>query len=169
MKLGNKINAAISCIRLHEPDEGYWVSFSGGKDSIVAYDLVKRAGVKYDVHFNQTTIDPPEIYQFIRANYPEVIWEKPKRSMFAAIRARQIPPHAARSILLRGTKRTAWVQPRDDYWSEAAGKFREKKTRGIRLKPPQQYNDVLQSYRIVVGTRRLGLYQDVQSEIPLSI
>lgn len=88
----NKINNSISIIKEHEPKEGYWVAFSGGKDSIVAYDLVKKSGVKYDCHFNQTTIDPPEIYRFIRENYPEVIWEKPKRSMFAAIRARQVPP-----------------------------------------------------------------------------
>jgi phosphoadenosine phosphosulfate reductase len=83
---------AIAVLKSHEPDEGYWVAFSGGKDSIVVYDLVKKSGVKHTVHFNQTTIDPTEMYPFIRENYPEVIWEKPKRSMFAAIKARQVPP-----------------------------------------------------------------------------
>ena len=86
------IDVSIQILRDHEPEEGYWVAFSGGKDSIVIYDLVKRAGVKHDVHFNQTTIDPPEIYSFIKEYYPEIQWEKPKRSMFAAIRSRQIPP-----------------------------------------------------------------------------
>jgi phosphoadenosine phosphosulfate reductase len=83
---------AIQRIREYEPEDGYWVAFSGGKDSIVVYDLVKRANVKYDVHFNQTTIDPPEVYSFIRENYPEIVWEKPKHSMFAAIKSRQVPP-----------------------------------------------------------------------------
>jgi phosphoadenosine phosphosulfate reductase len=86
------IDVSIQILRDHEPEEGYYVAFSGGKDSIVMYDLVKRSGVKHDVHFSMTTIDPPEIYAFIREHYPEVIWEKPKRSMFAAIKSRQIPP-----------------------------------------------------------------------------
>jgi len=86
------VDVSIKIIRDHEPEEGYWVAFSGGKDSIVVYDLVKRSGVKHDVHFNQTTIDPPEIYKFIKQYYPEVVWEKPKRSMFRAIKSRQIPP-----------------------------------------------------------------------------
>lgn len=85
-------DSAIDILKKYEPPEGYWVAFSGGKDSIAVYDLVKKSGVKHEVHFNQTTIDPPEVYVFIRENYPEVAWEKPKRSMFAAIRARQVPP-----------------------------------------------------------------------------
>ena len=103
---------AIATIIMHEPPEGYWGAFSGGKDSIVSYDLVKKSGVKYDVHFNQTTIDPPEIYDFIRTNYPEIKWEKPKRSMFKAIRARQVPPTRMRRYCcselkeLHGTGRT---------------------------------------------------------------
>ena len=40
-----------------------------GKDSIVIYDLAIRAGVKYDAHYSQTTVDPPEIQKFIK-NYP---------------------------------------------------------------------------------------------------
>ena len=86
------VDVSIRILREHEPEEGYYVAFSGGKDSIVMYDLVKRSGVKHGVHFNMTTIDPPEIYAFIKKYYPEVIWESPKRSMFAAIRSRQIPP-----------------------------------------------------------------------------
>jgi phosphoadenosine phosphosulfate reductase len=92
ISLTEKETIAIKRIKEHEPIEGYWVSFSGGKDSIVIYDLVKRAEVSFDVHFNQTTIDPPEIYEFIKTNYPEIQWESPKRSMFAAIKSRQIPP-----------------------------------------------------------------------------
>jgi phosphoadenosine phosphosulfate reductase len=87
-----KIKNSIDILKQYEPKDGYWVAFSGGKDSIVIYDLVKKSGVKHEVHFNQTTIDPPEIYKFINDNYPETIWEIPKRSMFAAIRARQVPP-----------------------------------------------------------------------------
>jgi phosphoadenosine phosphosulfate reductase len=90
--LAEKELQAISIIKKYEPPEGYWGTFSGGKDSIVTHHLVKRSGVKCEYHFNQTTIDPPEIYDFIRKNYPDIIWEKPKRSMFLAIRARVVPP-----------------------------------------------------------------------------
>lgn len=53
--------------------QGYWhVAFSGGKDSIVLYDLVKRSGLPYKVHYVNTTIDPPELVRFIKEEYPEV-------------------------------------------------------------------------------------------------
>jgi phosphoadenosine phosphosulfate reductase len=52
---------AIANIQKYEPIEGYYLAFSGGKDSQVIYDLVKKAGVKYDVHFHFTTVDPPEL------------------------------------------------------------------------------------------------------------
>jgi phosphoadenosine phosphosulfate reductase len=38
--------------------EGYFVGFSGGKDSQVLLELVKRAGVKYKAYYNVTTNDP---------------------------------------------------------------------------------------------------------------
>jgi len=61
----NKVAQAIAKIRLHEPNEGYYVAFSGGKDSCVILDLVQRAGVKYDAHYNVMTVEPPELLKFI--------------------------------------------------------------------------------------------------------
>lgn len=88
----DKEKIAIERIKQYEPEKGYYVAFSGGKDSIVVYDLVKRAGVKYDAHINITTVEPPEILQFIRTYYPEVEWIKPKKSMFRLIKEKGIPP-----------------------------------------------------------------------------
>jgi phosphoadenosine phosphosulfate reductase len=81
----DKVSHAISLLKEHEPEDGYYVAFSGGKDSTVILDLIKKSGVKYESHYSQTTVDPPEITKFIKDNYPDVIWDKPKNSMFKLI------------------------------------------------------------------------------------
>lgn len=91
-----KEQQAIEIIRKYEPPEGYHVAFSGGKDSTVVYDLVKKAGVKYKPYFCCTTIDPPELLRFIKKEYPEVTWLRPKKSMFQLIPERGLPTRVAR-------------------------------------------------------------------------
>lgn len=71
------VSTAISRLREHEPNGGYRLAFSGGKDSIVCYHLAELAGVKFEAHYAMTTIDPPEVLRFIREQYPDVIWDKP--------------------------------------------------------------------------------------------
>jgi phosphoadenosine phosphosulfate reductase len=83
---------SIELIKKHEPPDGYYVCFSGGKDSIVMLDLVKKAGVKYDVHMNLTSVDPPELLKFIRKSYPECQLHKPKLSMFQLILKKKMLP-----------------------------------------------------------------------------
>ena len=80
------IDESIAFIRDNEPDEGYFVAFSGGKDSIVMYDLVKKSGVKHTVGYSATGIDPPEIPRFIRQHYPEVVFYKPENSFWHYVR-----------------------------------------------------------------------------------
>jgi len=77
--------SAIKTIRQYEPIEGYHVAFSGGKDSIVVLDLVKKAQVRYRAYMSLTTVDPPDLIHFIKEHYPEVNFLKPKTSMFKLI------------------------------------------------------------------------------------
>ena len=97
---GERDLVALSIQRLREfetqacdmhPD-GYWVAFSGGKDSIVILDLVRKAGVKHTAHFSVTTVDPPELLAFIREHYADVKREKPRLSMFQMIEKQMMPP-----------------------------------------------------------------------------
>lgn len=68
----DKVEKAIQRLKAFEPKEGYYVAFSGGKDSQCVYHLCKLAGVKFDAHYSVTSVDPPELVRFIRENYPDV-------------------------------------------------------------------------------------------------
>lgn len=71
---------------------GYFLGFSGGKDSVVIKRLADMAGVKYDAHYHITTVDPPELTRFIREQHPDVIFDKPRLSMRQLIIEKMIPP-----------------------------------------------------------------------------
>lgn len=88
----DKVANAIELLQMHEPPEGYYVAFSGGKDSVVILDLVKQTGVKYDAHYHITTVDPPELVQFIRKEYPEVERHVPDKTMWQLVVYKQFPP-----------------------------------------------------------------------------
>lgn len=73
-----KVENAIKRLQSFEPPEGYYVAFSGGKDSQCIYHLCQMAGVKFDAHYNVTSVDPPELVQFIKRQYPDVIFDLPR-------------------------------------------------------------------------------------------
>ncbi|MBO8161368.1 MAG: phosphoadenosine phosphosulfate reductase family protein [Thermosipho sp. (in: Bacteria)] len=87
-----KIDVAIERIKMFEPPEGYYLAFSGGKDSLVVKELLNMAGVKYDAHYNVTTVDPPELIYYIRKYHPDVIFEKPEKTMWRLIPEKLMPP-----------------------------------------------------------------------------
>jgi phosphoadenosine phosphosulfate reductase len=105
-ELKQKIAISIQRIKEHEPKEGYYLAFSGGKDSTVILDLAQKAGVKFDAYFNRTTVDPPEVIEFIKKNYPKVIWIKPRRSMFQLIISQSCLPTRTHRFCCRGLKET---------------------------------------------------------------
>ena len=82
---GNRVDTAIKRLRSFEPPEGYFLAFSGGKDSQVIYHLALESGVKFETHYSVTTVDPPELLRFIKKNYPDVIWDRPKETLWQLI------------------------------------------------------------------------------------
>jgi phosphoadenosine phosphosulfate reductase len=82
---------AMAILHEHEPQEGYYLAFSGGKDSVVIYDLLVKSGCKFDAHFNFTSVDPPELRKFIRDNYPDAEWHYPKKTMFQLVEKKGLP------------------------------------------------------------------------------
>jgi phosphoadenosine phosphosulfate reductase len=90
------VDEAIGFICEHEPPEGYFVAFSGGKDSIVTLELVRMSGVKHQAFYSATTIDPPELVKFIRQHYPDVTWLHPKESFWSGIKRKNPPTRWAR-------------------------------------------------------------------------
>lgn len=88
----NKIEVAIERIRYFEPPEGYYLAFSGGKDSIVCKELLNMAKVKYDAHYNNTTADPPELIYYMRNHHEDVIIDQPPTTMWKLIPEKLLPP-----------------------------------------------------------------------------
>jgi phosphoadenosine phosphosulfate reductase len=94
----DKVDKAIMRLQAYEPKEGYYLCFSGGKDSCVIKALADMAGVKYDAHYNVTGIDPPELVQFIKTEHADVVFEKPydkdgnRITMWTLIPQKRMPP-----------------------------------------------------------------------------
>lgn len=76
----------------YDAEQGYYLAFSGGKDSQALYHMAQLAGVKFQGHMNLTSVDPPEVIRFVKLNYPEVELIKPKKSIFQIAIERQILP-----------------------------------------------------------------------------
>lgn len=77
-ELREKERKAIERLKAFEPPEGYYLAFSGGKDSVVCKALLDAAGVKYDATYRVTSVDPPELVRFIKEKHADVKREVPR-------------------------------------------------------------------------------------------
>lgn len=84
LSFDNKLKHSIELLQkaeklaLRYSDNGFYLAFSGGKDSQSLYHVAVLAGVKFDAHYSLTTLNPPELVKFIRENYPTVVIDRPK-------------------------------------------------------------------------------------------
>ena len=73
----DKVQRAIDIVRNFEPPEGYYLADSGGKDSTATKAILRMAGVKFESHYNVTTVDPPELVRFVIRQNEAVIYDMP--------------------------------------------------------------------------------------------
>jgi phosphoadenosine phosphosulfate reductase len=92
----DRVSTALDRLRDNCPQEGYFVAFSGGKDSTVILELVRMAGLPHEAHYHCTTADPPELVHFIREVYPDVVFDHPDKTMWRLIRERGLPTRFVR-------------------------------------------------------------------------
>lgn len=71
-----KLETAIARIRNYCAGKKTLVAFSGGKDSQCCYHLCRDAGVDFVAQYSITRFEPPELIQFIRENYPDVVFRR---------------------------------------------------------------------------------------------
>ena len=116
-EIRDKVEMAINRLKAFCPLEGYYVAFSGGKDSQCVYHLCKMAGVKFDAHYNVTSVDPPELIRFIKKNYPDVQWEYPRDRDFKVITMWNLIPR-------KGLPPTRIARYCCEYFKESSGKGR---------------------------------------------
>lgn len=129
MKLSDKIRNSIELIRKAEalalkmqPEQGFYVGFSGGKDSQILLELVKMSGVRFHAVYSVTTNDPAENIRFMREHYPEVEFSHVGSSIMKLIEKKGLPTrvhrwcctifkeqHGAGSVVLTGIR---WEESR---------------------------------------------------------
>jgi len=116
------VQLAIDRLKEFQNPEGYYLAFSGGKDSLVVKQLLIMSGVKYDSHYNNTTIDPPPLVRYIREHHKDVIFHNPRVPFLRMLEKRGFP-----------MRRQRWCC---EVYKEGGGSFRTVVT-GIRWEESQ--------------------------------
>ena len=88
------VDISIQRIQQFEPPEGYYVAFSGGKDSIILLILMITSDVKFHLYHALTGIDPPIIKkivdQLVKQDLCTIV--KPGTTMWKLIPEKKMPP-----------------------------------------------------------------------------
>ena len=147
----DKVQIAIDRLKAFEPADGYWLAFSGGKDSVVIKRLAQMAGVKLEAHYSVTSVDPPELVRFIKDVHPDVSFDIPRDkdgkaiTMWNLIPKMGMPPTRIARYCCRELKESAGigrVTITGVRWAESANRKRNQYLVRIGDKKTQTvYND----------------------------
>lgn len=97
-ELREKVRISVQRFWDWYPPEGYFIAFSGGKDSVVIKKLAEIAGVPFDAHYQNTSVDPPELVRFVMDQHPDVHRDLPtypdgrRITMWNLIEKKMTPP-----------------------------------------------------------------------------
>lgn len=86
-----RLQESINLLKKAEPlalrynDGGYYLAFSGGKDSQALYHVALMAGVKFEAFMSATSVDPPEVLRFVRSQYKDVTVLPPHKVCIAEL------------------------------------------------------------------------------------
>lgn len=149
---GNLADLSIERLKAFEENAldkdpaGYYVAYSGGKDSDVILNLIRRSGVKYTAHHHLTTCDPPELVRHVKEQ-PDVVIIRPQKTIWQLIRHKGFLPTGQKryccSLLKEGggTDRIVVLGVR---WQESKNRSRRKMLETcFRSKKKQYLNPII--------------------------
>ena len=139
----DKVKVAIDRPQAFEPPDGYWLAFSGGKDSVVLKALADMAGVKYEAHYSLTNVDPPELMQFIKT-FDDVVIDRPKETMWQLIVRKRMPPTRIVRYCCEALKESAGknrVTLTGVRWAESVARKKNRNLVDIGRRKRTNYND----------------------------
>ena len=148
------MSEAVDFLRSNLSGKGeIFVAFSGGKDSIATAELMRRSGLPYRLFYSFTGIDPPEVVRFIKKNYPECVFLRPKRTFWRNLSTNVPPSSRLRWCCTSLKKEPSWKMPHKyrvmgirAEESARRGKygrinnFKNKKTEHVQLYPIYEWN-----------------------------
>ena len=108
--LSQRIDETVAILQQYEPEEGYYLAFSGGLDSVTLERLATVAGVRFDAHFHRSGADPHQTVQFIKSSFPDTMLHKPETTIFELIIEHGVPPTRLMRYCCRPIKETDHVQ-----------------------------------------------------------
>lgn len=97
-ELKEKVSLSICLLHKAEPlayalnpKDGFYLGFSGGKDSVALLQLAKLAGINYKAVHNVTGIDAPDTIYFIKRYFPEVEFQHAKENYLELVEKKGLP------------------------------------------------------------------------------
>jgi 3'-phosphoadenosine 5'-phosphosulfate sulfotransferase (PAPS reductase)/FAD synthetase len=82
---------AIELIQAMVGKQKAYATLSGGVDSTVEVDLVRRSGVAHELHYHVTGLDAPETIRFIRDFYPDCIFDRAPKTFWQGVMTNGFP------------------------------------------------------------------------------